>query len=145
MIPLQDFPTGPTVVAGSNENVTAASGTAEQVLASARLPGLTAESRVRVSFNSTHTNGANDKIYKVKIDGLVAWTATRTATDGDSQVVTILNKGATNVQATPAGALAAQTSDGALIEITGQKETGGESIVLTDWLVEVIQLPKKIG
>jgi hypothetical protein len=144
-LPLQRSPTGPTVIGGGNSDVTAPATTAENTLASLVLPALSKNSRLRVSYGVTHTNGADDKIVKVKLGATALLTTTTTAAASDRKSVEIRNKGATNVQASNAGTTAAVETGvaGVVLSITGQKETGADSLVLTDWLVELIQLPDK--
>lgn len=144
MLPLNDYPTGPTVIGGSNANATVtADSTDEVVLATFTVPQLRKNDAVRVTAQYLHTNSANDKTVKVKLGATVLASKLTTTGAGSKLVADIANRGATNSQIGEDGAVAAiETKSGAaVITITGQKETGSETLTLARWMVELIQRP----
>lgn len=144
MLPLQDFPTGPTVIGGSNDAATVtADSTDEVTLATFTVPALRKNDSLRVTAQYLHTNSANDKTIKVKLGSTVLGSKLTTAAAGSKLVVDIANRGATNSQIGEDGATATvETGAGeAVLSITGQKETGSETLTLAAWKVELIQRP----
>lgn len=141
---LNKYATGPTAVGGSKGSVAAPSGTDENVLATFSVPALRKHDKLRVTALYSHTNSANNKTIKVKLGATVLASKVTTSVAGDKLVAEIANVGATNVQIGEAGAAGAiETGAGAaVLTITGTKATGGETLTLAHWTVELIQLPE---
>lgn len=145
MLPLQDYPTGPTAIAGSGvAAVVTAASTDEVVLATKTLPALRKHDKVRVTAMYSHTDSANDKTIRVKIGSTTVASKLTTTGTGSKLVAEIANCNATNAQIGEDGATAAvETGAGAaVVSITGQKETGAETLTLKHWTVELVQLPE---
>jgi hypothetical protein len=129
--------------------------TTEVVLATITVPANTLglNGKLRVTTTWGYTNGANDKILRVRFSGAagtqyLSTTATTTATN---QIITIFgNAGATNSQrgfqgsngvGTSGSAIAtsaADTTTATSIVISGQKEVGSETLTLEGYTVEFL-------
>lgn len=144
MLPLQDSPAGPTAIKGKTSATSGAADTAENTLYSTKIPPLRKNDRVRVTINVRHTDSANDKTLKVKLGGTAFLTKLTTTGTGYRAVCEIANRGATNSQCGEDGAQGTvDTSVETTLLVTGQKETGGETLTLEAALVELIQLPTR--
>lgn len=142
-LPLASYATGPAVIGGSGSALTVtADSTDEVTLASLTLPAMRKNGKLRVTVHYVHTNSANDKTVKVKLGSTVMGSKLTTAKAGDKLVVEIANCNATNAQVGEDGATATvETGTGsAVLSITGQKETGSETLTVKHWSVELVQL-----
>lgn len=148
----------PYVLAQSASPVSGAADTAENTLATITVPAnaMGPNGSLRIWTSWTFTNGADDKIIRARFSGAagtIYTTNTLTTTLSTRTVFEISNRNATNSQvgscsssasafgANSANALVTSTVDttaATTIVITGQKETGGDTLTLERYLVEVL-------
>jgi hypothetical protein len=142
MYQLQDSPAGPTVIGGLNVSGSAMpADTNKNLMYSLPIKALKKWDRLRVTYGISHTNSANNKTIGIELNATAIASKVTSAVAGDRRTVEIINKGATNSQTGDIGTTAAvETKDGVTLNIYGTKATGAESLILTDVLVELIQL-----
>jgi hypothetical protein len=128
--------------------------TSEQTFVTVTIPAnaLGANGQVRVWTTWNHTNSANDKTLRVKFGGTNFHGVVSTTTVTTASLAQIQNRNATNSQtagtsitggglgsgATNPVTAAIDTTAAVTLLITGQKETGTETLTLERYLVEVI-------
>jgi hypothetical protein len=131
--------------------------TSEQTFVTVTVPAnaMGANGMLRIWYAWNYTNSANDKTLRVRFSGAAgtqfhAYVATTSASD--SAVVTIQNRNATNSQTggpsttafgmgggtTSMTTASVDTTAETTIVITGQKETGTETLTLERYIVEVL-------
>lgn len=131
------------------------SGTAEVTLATISVPAnaLGANGRLRITTTWSYTNSANNKTMRVKFGATTFVSVVTTTTAALRHQIDISNVNATNSQkgfvtglATAFGESSSALQTGANdttaaldILITGQPATGGETITLESYLVELIR------
>lgn len=132
------------VLASSAVAVACALTATDEVLASFAIPAgvLGVNSILQVEPLWTFTNSANNKIIKVKVAGVMVYTATRTTSVKEAPLVVLANRNALNSQIQPydndyftAGANAPTTyaidfSNTVTVEITGQRANGADALKL---------------
>lgn len=115
----------------------------EKVLFSCNVPPLRGNDQLLIRLGWTYTNSANNKTEKLKLGGSTVYNQSFTTTAGDVRDLFVRNRGATNAQilgfgnATVYGSgsqapttAALETNAGGLLEVTGQKTSGGEAMTL---------------
>ena len=137
----------------SGVQVTRTGSTAEVVLATINIPPLQQNSQIRVNFLSSVTNNANTKTLRVRFggtSGTIYYLNSQTSTVNTQGFVIIRNRGLTNSQVgapyvlvtgSSAGALvtsSVDTSSASTIVISGQLQSGADSVSLESYTVEVI-------
>lgn len=140
-----------TVLAMSAVPVALTGTTAETTLATITIPPLGDNSHVRISWAASHTNSANNKIYKHKLNGTqLGGQITRTTSDVENRVEMLANRNSKSSQflatswSTTSGTSASQatatidTSVGTTYTLTGQLANSGETITLQSILVELL-------
>lgn len=146
---LNNFPNGPVCMGGNGAAITApANDTNENTLLTVPLKGVEAKDIIRLTFAVTHTNSANNKTLKAKLNGTTVYTLTTTTVAGYSKRVDVANRNALNSQvivelgaATFGTAAADLTSGDVSLTLTAQKATGSESFVLECSSVELLRRP----
>lgn len=147
----------PYVIAQSAVPVSVGVSSAEETVATIAIPAnaMGPNGTLRIFTSWTYTNGADDKILRVRfssVSGTVYHQTTATTTATQSILTQISNVNATNAQ--KSGSASALTgfggSSGAIVTssvdttaattivITGQKETAGDTLTLERYLVEVL-------
>jgi hypothetical protein len=158
--PPVSVPTGSplTFVLGSGVGASVSSGTAEVQLASIAVPAgaMGTTGALRILCFWSHTNSGNNKVLRVRFSGsggTTFGTSTATTTVFTQSLTIIRNAGAANSQRSqstgtfiiPYGASAGAVLTGAIdtsvattVYISGQPATGGETITLEHYTVELI-------
>lgn len=140
------------VLARSAVAASGAADTNENTLATITIPAnmMGASGIVKVTTWWAYTNSANNKTLRIKYNGTAAASLVATTTVQAEVTAYIVNRGATNSQfvrgesktaaaiATTAGTDAEDTTADSTILITGQKASGGETLTLEGYVVEVI-------
>lgn len=147
----------PRVLASSATAATGAADTAENTYATITVPAyaLGANGTLRTWLRFTYTNSANNKTMRVRYSGAagtVTWGPTRTTQLGSTTTVTIQNRtltsqiyssvsnnDASTADGNAGGTISVDTSAATTIVITGQKATGGETLTLEGYTVELIR------
>ena len=151
-MPLYFQPTA-RILGSSGATVTAPTDTNENILATINIPPLSTTAVIIYRAQVSQTNNANAKTMRMRLGGIGGtdfWTATNIASQArylfDGQ---IQNRAATNSQGgafvSGATALASSaittgaidTSAATTLVITAQKATGGDSIVLESYFVQL--------
>lgn len=146
---------GIRVLGASAVAASVSSGTSEVTLATITVPAnaMGANGRLRITTEWTYTNGSNNKTLRVKFGGQTWMQIVATTTAHQKHQIEICNVNATNIQksfvtglVTAFGSSANSIQSGAAdtttslgITITGQPATGGETITLESYLVELIR------
>lgn len=147
---------GIATLAQSAVAATVPADTTEDVLATITLPPLGIHDRVEVETIWTLTNGANNKILRVRLGGLSGtafMNVTLTTSASLRMLTTIANRGATNAQVgfqeQSSGSFAASsvanktgtvdTSVATSLVITGQKAASGDTLTLEAYTVKVVR------
>lgn len=143
-----------TVIAMSAVPVTLTGTTAETTLATITIPAgiMGLNGRLRISWAASHTNSANNKIYKHKLSGTqLGGQITRTASDVENRVEVLANRNSQSSQfwatswSTTSGTAASQatttidTSVETTYQLTAQLANAGETITLQSYMVELIK------
>lgn len=149
-------PRSRTIILGASAvAVSGAADTAENILATVNVPAgaMGLNGILRVYSLWTFTNGADDKICRVRLGGIGgtafgSTTATTSATLTDFRQ--IANRGAANSQVSTSSGVQFATSSGATVTgaidtsaattlvLTGQKETGANTLTLEAYTVELL-------
>lgn len=146
----------PYVLAQSAVAVSVGAVTSEAALATITVPAnaMGPNGTLRITAFWTYTNGADDKILRIRFSGAagtIYHTTTATTTASQTVQVSICNINATNSQksgspnsvsfgtsANQSVTSAVDTTAATTIVITGQKETGTDTLTLERYLVEVL-------
>lgn len=140
------------VLARSAVAVSGAADTNENTLATITVPAnmMGASGVVMVKTWWAYTNSVNNKTLRIKFNGTAAASLVATTTAHAEVSAYIANRGATNSQfvrgesktaaaiATTVGTDAEDTTASVTILITGEKASGGETLTLEGYIVEVI-------
>lgn len=148
----------PYLLASSFVAVSGAGDTVENTLATITVPAnaLGANGILRIQTIWTYTNSANNKILRVRYSGAsgtVFKTQTATTTVAAYNETIIANRGLTNSQVGPFSSIQAalgtatgasitaaiDTTAATTIVITGEKASGGETLTLDGYMVELIK------
>ncbi|HRK63829.1 MAG TPA: DUF2793 domain-containing protein [Terricaulis sp.] len=141
------------VIAASGISASHTGSTSETTLASIILPGgaLGPHGALRISSQWSHTNSANNKTLRYRLGGSVLMAPVLTASASSVHQRSIQNRGVTNAQVTHGSGFpnsfggttnavvttSVDTTVDQTLTITGQLATGGESVVLESYLIEV--------
>jgi len=149
---------GSQILGASGAPATVNTGTAETQLASVAVPAgaMGLNGSLRITTFWTYTNSANNKTMRVRLGGAggtVYGNVVQTTSTNVQLTTTISNKGAANSQKafSPSTATATtvpitgtaitsaiDTSAATTVYISGQTATGGETITLESYIVELI-------
>lgn len=141
----------PFILAQSWVDVTAPADTSENTLATIAIPANTlgANGMIRLFLLLTQTSSVNDKTLRVKLGATTFATRVQTTATHYGYYAWIVNRNATNSQigteyASNSGqgttTTGSENTTAALnLVITGQKETGSETITLNGYTVEIVR------
>lgn len=145
-----------TVLAGSAVAVPHTGDTNETTLATITIPAgaMGKNGQLRITTNWSYTNSGNNKTLRIDFGGTDYRAFVVTTTDAFRDQITIANRNATNSQVgglvgtavaytstTIANVTSAvDTTAAVTLTITGQLASGGETVTLESYLVELIRL-----